>query len=440
MNLENISPGLRKFFIVWLGQFVSTIGSSMTSFAIEIWAWEITGKATTLTLVGFFGLLPRLIIAPISGIIVDRYNRKLLMILGDTVAVISTFFILLLYLNNQLQIWHLYLISAINGTFNQFQYLAYSASIALMVPKQHYTRVSSMDFISGYGSNILAPPLAGYLYKIVGLTGIAGIDIITFLFAITSILLIKIPQLSQTDKQDRDSENTWSKLGFGLHYIFARKGLLALLIANLLFWLPHDIGDSVYAPMILSRTNNDTFVLGNLAAAAGFGGVTGAVIISTWGGFRRKIKGVLFGMIGAGLSKIVFGLGRNPWIWVPAQFCSSLNFPLNGSSDDAIWLTKVAPYVQGRVFAARSLILQLLSALGLLIAGPLADNVFTPMLNNKSIFGGIFGIGKGAGIAMLYVISAVCMLLVGVIGFTIPSLRNVESTVADHDIETLQQR
>ncbi|BAY86130.1 hypothetical protein NIES267_56360 [Calothrix parasitica NIES-267] len=433
MNLENNSPKLREFIILWLGQFVSTIGSSMTSFAIEIWAWEITGKATALTLVGFFALLPSLIIAPISGIIVDKYNRKLLMILGDTVAVISTFFILLLYLNNQLQIWHLYLIGAINGTFNQFQYLAYSASTALMVPKQYYTRFSSMNFISSYGSNILAPPLAGYLYKIIGLTGIAGIDIVTFLFAITSILLIKIPQISQTDKQNQELENIWYKLGFGLRYIFTRKSLLALLIANLLFWLPHDIGNSLYTPMILSRTNNNTFILGNLAAVAGFGGVIGAIIISTWGGFRRKIKGVLLGMIGAGLSKIVFGLGRNPGVWIPAQFCSSLNFPLNGSSDDAIWLTKVAPNVQGRVFAAKSLLLQLTSAFGLLIAGPLADNVFTPSLDNQGVFGGIFGTGAGAGIAMLYVISAACMLLVGLIGFYVPSLRNVEQILPDHD-------
>jgi MFS transporter, DHA3 family, macrolide efflux protein len=442
MTQENLPPKLRTFIVVWLGQFVSTIGSNMTGFAIEIWAWEITGKATSLTLVGFFGLLPSIIISPISGVIVDKFNRKLLMMLGDTIAVLTTIMLLLLYQNNQLQIWHLYLIAAINGTFNQFQYLAYSASVALMVPKQHYTRVSSMDFISGYGSNILAPPLAGYLYKFIGLTGIAGIDIVTFLFAIISVLLVKIPQVSKTDNENQESENIWQQLGFGLRYILARKSLLALLIANLLFWLPHDIGDSLYSPMILSRTNNDTFVLGSLAAAAGFGGVTGAIIVSIRGTFRRKIKGVLLGMIGAGLSKIIFGLGRTPWIWIPAQFCSSCNFPLNGSSDNAIWLAKVAPNLQGRVFAARSLLLQLVSAFGLLIAGALADNIFTPALAEGGsligIFGGIFGTGAGAGIALLYVICAVCMLMVGICGFYVPQLWNVERIIPDHDAEYAQ--
>ncbi|MDM9383942.1 MFS transporter [Chlorogloeopsis sp. ULAP01] len=429
---------MRNFIIVWLGQLVSTIGSSMTSFAIEIWAWEITGKATTLTLVGFFSLLPSIIITPISGVIVDRFNRKLLMMVGDTVAVFTTIIILLLHLTNNLQIWHFYLTGAIVGTFNQFQSLAYSSSVSLMIPKQHYTRASSLEFLSGYGSNIIAPALAGYLYTVIGFLGIWLIDIFTFAIAIGSLLLVTIPQPSPTTENETIVD-IWQDLGFGWRYITTHKSLLALLVVNLLFWLPHDIGDSLYAPMILSRTDNNTLVLGSLASAAGFGGVTGAIIVSTWGGFRRKIKGVLLGMIGAGLSKIVFGLGRTPWVWIPAQFCSSLNFPLNGSSDTAIWLAKVPPNVQGRVFAARSLILQLASAVGYLIAGPLADRVFTPALQSGGflvgILGELFGTGTGAGIALLYVMCAVCMLLVGWAGFSVRVLRDVETIVPDHHLE-----
>ncbi|MBW4602162.1 MAG: MFS transporter [Calothrix sp. FI2-JRJ7] len=167
----------------------------MTDFATEIWAWEITGKATSLALVGFFSLLSSIIIAPISGIVVDQYNRKLLMIIGDTIAVASTIVILLLYLNNNLQVWHLYFTGAVVGTFNQFQRLAYSASVSLMVPKQHYTRASSVEFLSGYGANIIAPALAGYLYYIISLSSILLIDWITFLIAIISILSVSIPQL-----------------------------------------------------------------------------------------------------------------------------------------------------------------------------------------------------------------------------------------------------
>ncbi|MBD2166641.1 MFS transporter [Calothrix membranacea FACHB-236] len=433
------SNSMRNFIIVCLGQLVSTIGSSMTTFAIEIWAWEITGKATTLTLVGFFSLLPSIIITPISGVIVDRFNRKLLMMVGDTVAVLTTVMILILYLTNNLQIWHFYLTGTIVGTFNQFQSLAYSSSVSLMIPKKHYTRAISLEFLTGYGSNIIAPALAGYLYTIIGFLGIWLIDIFTFAIAISSLLFVNIPQPTPENEK---MVNIWQDWGFGWHYITRRKSLLALLLVNLLFWLPHDIGESIYSPMILSRTNNNALVLGSLASAAGFGGVMGAIILSTWGGFRSKITGVLFGMIGAGLSKTVFGLGRTPWVWIPAQFCSSFNFPLNGSSDSAIWLAKVPPNLQGRVFAARSLVLQGAAAVGYLIAGPLADNVFTPALESDGllvgILGGLVGTSNGAGIALLYIICAVCMLLVGLIGFFVPILRNIETIVPDHDAEYSQ--
>jgi MFS transporter, DHA3 family, macrolide efflux protein len=429
---------MRNFMIVWVGQLVSTIGSSMTSFAIEIWAWEITGKATTIALVGFFSLLPSIIITPISGVIVDRFNRKILMMVGDTVAVFTTIIILLLYLTNHLQIWHFYLTGAIVGTFNQFQSLAYSSSVSLMIPKKHYTRASSLEFLSSYGSNIIAPALAGYLYTVIGFLGIWLIDIFTFSIAISSLLLVSIPQPLPTTTNENVG-HIWRDLGFGWRYINTQKSLLALLVVNLLFWLPHDIGNSLYSPMILSRTNNSTLVLGSLASAAGFGGVMGAIILSTWGGFKRKIKGVLLGMIGAGLSKIFFGLGTTPLVWIPAQFCSSLNFPLNGSSDTAIWLAKVHPNVQGRVFAARSLLLQIASAVGYLIAGPLADQVFTPALQSGGVlvgmFGGLLGTGTGAGISLLYVICAVWMLLVGLVGFSVRVLRDVETIVPDYDAE-----
>lgn len=429
------SANMRSFMIVWLGQLVSTIGSTMTSFAIEIWAWKITGQATTLTLVGFFGLLPSILITPLSGVIVDRFNRKFLMMVGDTVAVLTTVLIVLLYLTNHLQIWHFYVASAIVGTFNQFQTLAYAASISLMIPKQHYTRASSLQFVASYGSNIIAPALAGYLYTIVGFLGIWLIDIATFAIAISSLLLARIPQTPSESSEQL--VKIWQDLGLGWRYIKTHKSLLALLAVNVLFWLPHDIGDALYSPMILARTNNNTLILGSLASAAGLGGVMGAILVSTWGGFKDKIKGVLFGMIGAGLSKIIFGLGQTPWIWIPAQFCSSFNFPLNGSSDSAIWLAKVPPAVQGRVFAMRSLLLQIASAIAYLIAGPLADQIFTPALQSGGIlvgvFGGLLGTNQGGGIALLYIICAVWMLLVGLAGFSVTVLRKVETLIPDHD-------
>jgi MFS transporter, DHA3 family, macrolide efflux protein len=427
---------LRYFLTIWLGQLVSGIGSSMTGIAIEIWAWEITGKATTLALVGFFSLLPGIIITPISGVVVDRFNRKLIMMMGDTVAVLTTIILLLLYINNHLEIWHLYFASAFVSTFNQFQWLAFSASVSLMIPKQHYTRASSLEFLSNHSAIIIAPALAGYLYKVIGLSGIWLIDIFTFVVALSSLLSVKIPQPVQIES-NQNQVTFWQDLGYGLRYFVGNKSLQALLVVNLLFKFAHDVGDSLYLPLILSRTGNDTVVLGSLVTSAGLGGVLGALIISTWGGFKRKIKGILLGMIGVGLNKIVFGLAGTAWVWIPPQFICSLSFTVSGSSDNAIWLAKVAPNIQGRVFAARSLLLQLASAVAFLISGPLADNVFAPKFSQGGSFvntlKGVFGTGTGAGIAMLYVICAICMFLVGLLGFSIAPLRNLEKILPDHD-------
>jgi len=431
------SPSLRNFIIVWSGQLVSTIGSTMSTFAFNIWAWEFSGQVTSLALVDIFTLLPSILFSPIAGVIVDRCNRKLLMVLGDTITVTLTVMIVLLYLNNQLQVWHLYITGAIAGTFNQIQWLAYSASVSLMVPAKHYARASSLDFVSGYGANIVGPALAGYLYYSIGLAGICVIDVVTFLIAISSILLVKVPQPSLQETESQINPNIWREFVFGMRYIRARRGMLALLIAGFLFWLPYDICDLLYTPMILSRSGNDTVVLGSLASAAGVGGVIGALVISRWGGFKRRIKGVLIGMAGIGLSKTVLGLGKTPWIWMLAQFSASLYAPLSGSSTTAIWMAKVHPNIQGRVFAARSLVEQLTSAFAYLVAGLLADNVFAPAMQPGGIltpfFGRLFGTGTGAGISVLYVICALCMTLVGLCGYQFHLLRNVEDLLLDQD-------
>jgi len=186
---------MRTFIIVWLGQLVSTFGTRMSGFALRIWAWEITGQATAIALVAVSTQIPRLLITPFAGIIVDRFNRKLLLIAGDTISVLSTLAILFLYLSGNLQIWHLYVTGAVNGAFNQLQSLAYSASISLMVPKQQYTRASSMGSVLHYGSIIIAPALAGSLYYVIGLLGILLIDVATFFVAIATVLFVPFPNL-----------------------------------------------------------------------------------------------------------------------------------------------------------------------------------------------------------------------------------------------------
>lgn len=432
---------MRTFVIIWFGQLISNIGSYMTYFAIKIWAWELTNQVTTLALLSFFTLIPSILITLISGLIVDRVNRKFLMIIGDSVAAISTVFIYYLSLTGQLHIWHIYVTGAVNGAFSEIQSLAYSTSISLLVPKQQYARATSMNSAIHYSSIIIAPALAGVLYYIVGLRGILLIDLVTFTIAIATILKIRIPQ-PKIIKQPQESIGFWQEIIFGFRYLIVRPSLLAVIAAGSLFWFAHDIGATLSSPMILARTDNDARVLGSISSAAGIGGVTGTILLSISGGFKRRIHGLLLGMIGAGVSKTIFGLAQGLTIWLPAQFCSSLNFPMLTSSGQAIFLSKVRPDVQGRVFATESTIQQIVSAIAVFIAAFLADRIFEPAMmpggGLTPLFGGLFGTGKGAGMALLYVISSLGLLLIGLIGYAFPRLRNVEAIVPDHDVEQSQ--
>ena len=391
----------------------------MTGFALVLWAWQITGSATALSLVGFFYELPQIPISLFAGLLVDRFNRKRLMMLGDAIAALSTLVIALLYLTDSLQIWHIYSSAAINGGFGQIQRLAYQTSISSIVSPAQYTRANSMNAVVHYGSAIVAPALAGFLYPLVGLLGILSADLVTFGIAVATLLFLHIPQPPPTEK----TGSVIHQLTFGLRHVWTRRDLRGLILVTALFWFFHDLGDAIYDPMILARTNGDARVLASTATAAGIGGVTGAIVLSAWGGPKQRMHGLLIGFMGAGLSKVVFGLGRSPLIWLPTQFCSSLNFPLLGSSETALWMEASQPKIQGRVFAANDLVIQLVSASAALLAGPLADWVLEPAMASSAmqthLLRYIFGTGTGAGSSVLYVLCAIAMLLTGIVSLSL---------------------
>ncbi|MCT7957520.1 MFS transporter [Laspinema palackyanum] len=422
---------MRTFITVWLGQLVSTFGSRMTNFALIVWTWEVTGSATALGLVTVFTQLPSLAVALFAGALIDRSDRKVAIIVGDSIAALSTLAILLLAAVGQLQLWHLFLINGINGIFGEIQQLAYSASVSLMVPKQHYVRVSSMKSMLHYGPSILAPAFAGALYPITGLAGIAAIDLLTFAVGVSTVLLVKIPQPPRSEVTS-EQPKLWHELTFGCRYIMARASLFGFFGLELLFWFAHDFGAVMHRSTILARTDGNAEVLGMVSAAAGIAGIIGAIALSWWGGPKHRIQGFLGSAIAVGISKTLFALGQSLSIWIPMQLSSSLNFPLLTSSSTAIWLEKIPPEVQGRVFAAQSFGLGVVSTVATAIAGPLADGFFEPAMQPGGAltpwFGSIFGTGPGSGMALLYAIASLVLILVGILGYRWPLVRQIEKS------------
>jgi MFS family permease len=428
---------MRTFIILWLGQIVSSIGSSMTYFALMLWVWQQTQSATAIALILVFYQLPQVAMTLVSGLLVDRISRKHLLMFSDTASACCTLSVGILATTQTLQIWHIYCIAAIIGCFGNIQALTYSTMIPLLVPKDYHSRASSMAAMVGYAAGILAPAFAGLLYPRVGLWGITLIDMGTFAIATLSLLMLSIPQTQQTDspQEAKQGKQIWQDATFGFRYIAAQPSLLVIVIAMSWFAFLNQIGEALYQPMILARTEGNAQILGTVVAASGLGGVIGAIALSLWSGFRRRISGLLFGFIGTGLSRLVLGLGQVPLVWAIAQFGTSLHSPLIFSSYMAVWYAKVAPDLQGRVFAADYLIGIVIESLGGLSAGVLADQVFEPAMRSGGWLalhlGAIAGTGSGSGMVLLYTLTAITLVLCGIGGFAIHHLRDAEDRIAD---------
>jgi len=428
---------MAAFAVVWFGQLVSLTGTAMAQFALTIWAWQVSGQATALALVGFFNFAPTVIFSPIAGALVDRWNRKLVMMLSDMASGLVTIAVLILYALGRLEIGHLYVGGAITGTFQSFQFPAYSAAISVMIPKEHYARANGMLELAYSASGIGAPILAGALLPVIDLSGIFAIDIVALLIALGALLIVHVPQPPVSEEGRAGQGSLLRESIYGFEYIWQRPSLLGLQLVFLAGNLIGSVGWVLLAPMVLARTGDNSLALGTVESVLGIGGVVGGLVMSAWGGPRRRVHGVLLGhaLIGL-LGTTVIGLGRGVPVWAAGAFLMMFFIPIINGSNQAIWQSKVPPDVQGRVFSVRRLIAQISAPLAMVVAGPLADFVFEPAMmpggTLATSFGWLVGTGRGAGMSLLFVVTGLMSLAVGLVPYLIPPIWNVETLLPDH--------
>ena len=438
MLIANKRPsGMFGFTVVWLGQIVSVLATNMSTFALTIWVFEKTGSATALGLVTVFFITPYLLITPIAGAMVDRYRRKLMMMVSDLAAGVATTTILILQFLGFLEVWHLYAAAILQGLGNAFQWPAFSATISIMIPKEQYGRANGMMALVQMGPGVIAPMMAGALLPFMGLTGILSLDVITFILAIFTLMFVHIPQPLQSEEGAQVHGHILQEAVYGFRYIFARPSLLGLQLVFLFGNLGGGIAFTAIAPMVLLRTGNDSVSLGAVLSAGAVGGVVGGVVLSVWGGFKRRVHGVLGGWI---LGSIFFSLvGVGTWLplWVVAIGLSFLVGALVDGSNQAIWQSKVPPDLQGRVFAARTIIAWLTNPISPIIAGLLGDYVLEPAMRVpgglSSLFGWLIPPGPGAGMGLLIFLGSFCGVLAGMAGYINSYTRNVETILPDHN-------
>jgi MFS family permease len=414
MKKANMFSGLRDFFILWSSQSVSSLGTAMTNFALIVWVYNQKGTASSITLLSICSLIPSILFSFVAGTIADRLDKKRIMLLADLMAAIGTATVLMLYLTNNLQIWHLYIINFLLSFMNAFQSPASYVATTLLVPKEHYVRVSGLHAFSGSIVTILAPAFGSALLALGGLKTVLYIDLATFAVAFVILLVfIKIPKI--TSAAEETKESFLKSCATGIKFLREHSALLRIILFFAFINFIAKMGGYGMLPaFILARTGGDQVSLGIVEASVGVGLLVGSVIVTMMQPAKNRVTVIFFS---CGISFLLGDVGqsltRTLPLWMIAAFLSNLPMPFLNANLTAIMRTEVPVEMQGRVFSARDTIQYSTIPVGLFLGGVLADNVFEPFMTTVSPIQGIlstlFGTGKGSGIAVIF-------FIVGVVG------------------------
>lgn len=421
------------FSLIWFGQVISLIGTGLTHFALGIWVYQTTGSTTQFALIYLFTELPAILVAPIAGIIADRYNRRWVMIFSDTGSGLATLAIAILLSFGKLEIWEIYLAMSISSVCKGFQKPVYYATPTLLVSPQNFGRANGMIQISKAVGYLLSPFIAGLLLAKIQIQGVIYLDFTTYLFALATLLIIRLPKIKKSEAKPSPSQTFWQQIIFGWNYIRARAGLLVMLLFFMIINFTIGLVQVLIIPMVLGFS--DAQVLGTILSFGGSGWLIGGIFMRVWGGFQRQILGVFIFEFCLGLAVLIAGLRPSVILITLAAFGFFFSVPMIISSSNSIWQSKVPLEIQRKVFALRDAIAWFSFPLAYLIAGPLAEHVFQPLLVPGGLLttsvGRVIGVGTGRGIGLLFILIGMFIMLATVAIYRYPPVRLIEEQLPD---------
>lgn len=401
-----------SFFPIWTGQALSLLGSRLAQFALVWWLTEKTGSATVLATATLVALLPGVLAGPFVGALVDRWNRRVVMIVADSLVALAAAGLAALFWTETVQVWHVYGIMLARGIGGTFHFPAMSASTSLMVPKEQLPRVAGLNQTLQGALNVAAPPLGALLLAVLPMEGIMGIDVLTAAFAVTPLLFVHIPQPRGTTDDPARTPRKPSLLretAEGFRYLRRWPGLLAVLILAMLLNFFASPAFSLMPLLVTTHFQGEALQLAWLNSAQGFGLLSGGVLLGIWGGFRRRINTALMGIVGLGLGAFLVGITPAavfPMALAALFFGAAMNALANGSFS-AVLQTSVAPEMQGRVFTVANSMAAGIMPISLAIAGPAADAV---------------------GIRTLFVVAGLSLAVMGLASFAVPVILRLEDS------------
>jgi MFS transporter, DHA3 family, macrolide efflux protein len=421
---------MRAFSVIWLGQLVSGLGSGLTGFALPVWIYQQTGSAEAFGLLFFAATVPAVLTAPFAGALVDRWDRRGVLLVSDGLSALMTLGIAALLYTGRFEVWHFMALSAAGAALGSFQYPAFGAAIGALVPKRHFARASGMMQTSDAIAGILTPLLAGVLVTTVGLWGILVIDFATFLVAMVTLAAVRVPN---PPPEEGPRRGLLREAHDGWVFVRERPALLFLLC----YWMASNLLtgmiNPLLSPMVLSFANPAQ--LGAALSMGSVGLLVGGLAMSAWGGPRRKVLGVVAGQLLTAVSLVALGLRPSLPLVVAALFLFLVVAPLPQASSQAIWLSKTPQQMMGRVFAIRRMIALSTMPVATLAAGPLAERVFNPLMMPggalEQSVGRVLGVGPGRGIALMYVLMGGIMVAITLVLYASPRVRRLEEEVPD---------
>lgn len=406
-----------NFIILYIGQTISNLGSSMTSFAVIIWVYKLSGKAMDTSLLAICSSIPYLLVSLLGGAIVDNMNKKKIMLICDSIAAIGTSVIFICYSVNYLQLWIICIVNILSGFMNAFQSPASQVAVTLLIDKKDYIRIGGMQSAISGGVEILKPILATMFLSIGGLKLVLSIDLVTFFVAfITLFLFVKIPDIVE-DKEHPSLNQVMESIKEGIKFIRSERAILILLFMySVLEFMGAISFDSMFSPLLLARTNNNESTVGIVSSFMAIGCLCACILMSILKQCKNKLKTMYKGSYLCLFGITLFGMGREKIWWCIVVFIGCFGSAIYQNYQSSLLREKVDTAMQGRIFSLQGMITGILTPIGYFLGAVLADYIFEPFMKRENAFHNVFGFivgnGKGSGIGLIFVFAGITGMLI----------------------------
>ena len=430
MNRQTI----KTFYVIAATQTLSMLGSAMSSFVLGIWIFTETGNTTPLMIVGVMVMLPRMFLGSLGGAIADRLNRKMLIVVSDTMQAIPTLLLMLAFFSGNFALWMLYTASFVQGLFMMIQGPAIYASVTMLVPDSQRDKANAILEVMGPAAGLAAPVIGGLLYAMIDVAGVLAIDVVSFIIAVSVIAMVHIPQPKQSAESAKTKGSVWKEIQGGFNFLWQRKPLLLL---SSYFLLVNFLTTGIWrlmTPYALAKLNYNEELVGIVASFASVGLLVGGLVPVVWKGSEKRIHTAMIVMILACVGLMVYATAQSFLMMIIVAFLMMLPYKWTNALTSSIRQSKIPPDMQGRIAGLTSQIATFAIPLTMLVTGPLVDKLLIPYTDQPGWdrFAPFLGTGEAGGIALYIFAGGFSLFVVSIAFYATPMLRHLEDTLVDY--------